>query len=317
MGSVNKNIGFNRNADPYEKLGIGKRSGEDYFWKKFPYKDCKNVIYLKTKPIDLDRIRKYRAVMYQGGQWDQTGKKWSISIEIYVHQDMYTNDGGWDRTPGSWYLETLLHEDSYSSGPISDIIMIDGGQGWGVENMIAVLDEAKKIRDEYINKNTDMRESILMPRFNFLNEDHHKECSDEVAMAKIQLKSLINDAGEILQSLDKCEQLDAWVQSKLSIAEDYITTVRKYMQYEEEEVPEELPLIPSGGDSESDDIMMDPISASPAVGPDEDEFDMDMDMDMDDADNLDFGEDGEEAEGEPDEKDLELFSLDDDDLEEE
>jgi hypothetical protein len=326
---INEDLEFDRSTNPYDKLRIGKRSGEDYLWKKFPYEKAKNVIYLKTPPIDLDEKREYRAVMYQGGDWDKTGEKWSLSIEIYadpgrVNMPPGMTEGGWDRTPGGWYLETLLHEDSYSSGPINDTLMIDGGQRWGVKNMKSVLDEARKIRDEYINKTNDMKESILMPRF--LKEDHHKECSDEVSMAKIQLKSIMNDAAEILQGLDNCEQLDAWVQSKISVAEDYITTVAKYMKYEEEEKPEQLPLIPAGGETQEpeDDMLMPPMEPIDAMGPDEEpegdmmqsdiapdeegEEDMDFDMEMDfDMDLADDGEDDLE-DSEPDEEDLEIFA---------
>jgi len=88
-----------------------------------------------------------------------------------------------------------------------------------------------------------MKESIKMPRL--LKEDHSKECSDEVSMAKIQLKSIMDDAGSILQGLDQCENLDAWIQSKLALAEDYLTTVAKYLKFEEEQPAEELPLVPA------------------------------------------------------------------------
>ena len=119
-------------------------------------------------------------------------------------------------------------------------------------DLLSSIKEAREFGDiredlhfdnEYINKTKNMKESILMPRL--LKEDHHKECSDEASMVKIQLKSIIDEAGEILQGLDSCEQIDAWVQSKISIAEDYISTVAKYMKYEEEEAPAELPLVPA------------------------------------------------------------------------
>jgi hypothetical protein len=134
-----------------------------------------------------------------------------------------------------------------------------------------------------------------------LNEDHHKECSDEVSMAKIQLKSIMADAGELLQSLDQCEQLDAWVQSKISVAEDYITTVNKYMKFEEESAPEELPLIPQGPGPEV-------IDEIPAENPEEDPEPMvepiePVVMDMEDIEMPPMGPN--EA---PEIEDLELFS---------
>lgn len=149
-----------------------------------------------------------------------------------------------------------------------------------------------------------------------LNEDHNKECSDEVGMAKIQLKSIMAEAGELLQSLDQCEQLDAWVQSKISIAEDYITTVNKYMKFEEEEAPKELPLVPAEGPGP------DVIDEIPAETPDEDpepiEGPIEMELDDIEMPPLDLAGPDESPEGEmvlsdeePEEEDLEIFAKED------
>jgi hypothetical protein len=73
------------------------------------------------------------------------------------------------------------------------------------------------------------------------------------------------DAAAILQGLDNTEQLDAWVQSKLTLAEDYLSTVKKYMQYEEEQSPKELPLIPQEGEEEvisAEDPIMKPMAGN-------------------------------------------------------
>lgn len=151
-----------------------------------------------------------------------------------------------------------------------------------------------------------------------LNEDHHKECSDEVGMAKIQLKSIMKEAGEILNDLEGCEELDAWVQSKLSIAEDYLVTVRKYLEFEEEKAPEELPLIPQGPGPEI-------IDEIPAENPEEDPEPVaepiePVVMDVDDIEMppLDLAGPDESPEGEmvlsdeePEDEDLEIFAKED------
>ncbi len=215
-------------------------------------------------------------------------------------------------------------------------------------DLLSSIKEAREFGDiredlhfdnEYINKTKNMKESILMPRL--LKEDHHKECSDEASMVKIQLKSIIDEAGEILQGLDSCEQIDAWVQSKISIAEDYISTVAKYMKYEEEEAPAELPLVPAedeliGGPKASDeplslpkdDMMMPPMG--PDVEPEGELVQSEIEIDADDeleepeddgfdefAEDDEFSEDDEFVddedmeEAEPEEDDLEIFSKDD------
>jgi len=210
-----------------------------------------------------------------------------------------------------------------------------------LSDLLSTIEEGRQMKDiaegfksqnEYINKNTNMKQSILMSRL--LKEDHHKECSDEASMAKIQLKSIIDGAGEILQGLDSCEELDAWVQSKISIAEDYITTVAKYMKYEEEEKPEELPLVPAAEELPAEELpaeelppaedgmMMGPIDAMAPIepiGPDEepegdmmasDEEPEEMEFDAELSDEPEEEMDGEledEVE-EPEEEDLDFFS---------
>jgi len=234
-------------------------------------------------------------------------------------------------------LETLakifmgMEQDPSEADVLSDLLStIEEGR------QMKDIAEGLKSKNEYINKNTNMKQSFLMPRL--LKEDHNKECSDEASMAKIQLKSIIDGAGEILQGLDNCEQLDAWVQSKISIAEDYITTVAKYMKYEEEEKPEELPLVPAedeliGGPKSSDEplslpkdgMMMGPIDAMAPIepiepiGPDE-EPEGDMMASDDEPEEMEFDaelsdEPEEEMDGEleddeveePEEEDLDFF----------
>ena len=198
-------------------------------------------------------------------------------------------------------------------------------------DLISSIKEAREFGDiredlhfdnEYINKTKNMKESILMPRL--LKEDHHKECSDEASMAKIQLKSIIDSAGEILQGLEGCDQLDAWVQSKISIAEDYITTVAKYMKYEEEEAPAELPLVPAegeliGGPKASDEplslpkdgMMMPPMG--PDIDPEGDLIQSEIEVDEEEPEEDEFDEFAEEEpeEEEPEEDEFDEFAEDD------
>lgn len=327
-GYITENYHFEKTGDPYRTMDIGQTREEKYIFGQSPHRDKRRVSYLKNRPIGLNENHQYRAVIYQDPDYEN---KWILAIEVYHNNK---NGEGWNVTPGQWYLESLLGEDNYTSphSMVKDTIMIDDGQKWGVTNMIPVLKEAKKIRDEYINKTNTMKESILMPRL--LKEDHNKECSDEASMAKIQLKSIMDAAGEILQGLDNCEQLDAWVQSKISIAEDYITTVAKYMKYEEEEKPAELPLVPAGSEvpQETDvpgdemmpddamppdeDMMMSPMNGIKApLGPDEEpeEDMMQSDLSPEEEDEIDDDFDFADDEGgnmmeEPREDDLQVFA---------
>lgn len=54
---------------------------------------------------------------------------------------------------------------------------------------------------------------------------------NEVEMIKIQLKSIINHSESLLNSLESEENIDAWIQSKITLAQDYINSVHDYMVY--------------------------------------------------------------------------------------
>ena len=147
-----------------------------------------------------------------------------------------------------------------------------------------------------------------------LLENHH-EGSDEVQMAKIQLKSIMADAAEILQKIEGKGDLDSWIQSKLTMADDYLATIKKHLQFGEEEQPRELPLIPAG-----EDVEMPSLTAEmPDEGPSDDDLAVFSQKKPEDVDihaetDLDDAEQEAEAEGEDEEAEEEVedeFSEDD------
>jgi hypothetical protein len=71
-----------------------------------------------------------------------------------------------------------------------------------------------------------------------LNEDDWKQADDESDMADSQLKSIQSNASKLMNMIDNNEQLDAWVQSKLTKAQDYLQSVSDYLTGEEGEVEE-------------------------------------------------------------------------------
>lgn len=68
-----------------------------------------------------------------------------------------------------------------------------------------------------------------------LSEDDWKQSDDESSMAKTQLQTLIRDAQNLEYMIQDNEQLDAWVQSKITKAQDYIASVYQYMKGETEQ----------------------------------------------------------------------------------
>jgi hypothetical protein len=57
-----------------------------------------------------------------------------------------------------------------------------------------------------------------------------EEVDDEGNMAKGELKMIAQRANEIMSMLDDNTQLEGWVQSKITKAEDYINSVYDYMK---------------------------------------------------------------------------------------
>jgi len=58
------------------------------------------------------------------------------------------------------------------------------------------------------------------------------EIDNEGRMAKRQLTDIHEYSGELCQMLNDDTQLEAWVQAKLTLAADYVKTVKHYLEYE-------------------------------------------------------------------------------------
>lgn len=85
-----------------------------------------------------------------------------------------------------------------------------------------------------------------------LEEDDWKQPDDESDMAHGQLRSIKSLTDKLCNMIDDGEQLDAWVQSKLTIAEDYLNSVYNYLAGEESEEMDDMPSMHS---SDSDIIL--------------------------------------------------------------
>jgi hypothetical protein len=68
-----------------------------------------------------------------------------------------------------------------------------------------------------------------------LKEDDHLQSDDESSMAQAQLKSIQSNASKLMDIIGDDEQLDAWVQAKLTKAEDYLDAVAGYQSSEQDE----------------------------------------------------------------------------------
>jgi len=73
-----------------------------------------------------------------------------------------------------------------------------------------------------------------------LQEDDHLQPDDESSMAKAQLRSIQSNASKMMDLLGDDDQLDAWVQAKLTKAEDYLDSAAGYTESEKHEKQEPI-----------------------------------------------------------------------------
>jgi hypothetical protein len=94
---------------------------------------------------------------------------------------------------------------------------------------------------------------------NYHEHEHESgEYDQEGSMAKSQLKNIINHANELHNLLVDESNLPEWVQSKLAVADDHITTISDYMKTEVQRKHEEAAKTHTGNVSEG---VLTPVKA--------------------------------------------------------
>jgi len=100
-----------------------------------------------------------------------------------------------------------------------------------------------------------------------LNENHSPEGDDEGRMALYQLKSMRDKIDRMIGMIQNNDQFEGWVQSKITLADDYITTISDYLENLKKEEDQSEDSEPRGSDDMSDDAE---ALASAGHGTDED-----------------------------------------------
>lgn len=75
----------------------------------------------------------------------------------------------------------------------------------------------------------------------------------EVQMARAQIYHLMNDGMrlyKLLQNVTESEGLEGWMQSKITLAADYIRSTADYLEYDKMKTPA-APMMPTAGMPES------------------------------------------------------------------
>lgn len=97
-----------------------------------------------------------------------------------------------------------------------------------------------------------------MTKKNKVNENLSDEAlgvdrDHEVQMARAQLYHLANDAlrlHKLLKNISEEEGLEGWMQSKITLAADYIRSTADYLEYDKLKTPS-APMMPTAGMPES------------------------------------------------------------------
>lgn len=76
-----------------------------------------------------------------------------------------------------------------------------------------------------------------------LFEDDWEQKDDESDMAKSQLSSIISTAQSLENLIQNGEQLDAWVQAKLTKAQDYLNSINQYIEGEKKQKNTKSPIV--------------------------------------------------------------------------
>jgi len=133
-----------------------------------------------------------------------------------------------------WYYmmsddNRVYKEGSQEAKNIKDLISKTGEEGMALYKRYK--EENFKLEEETIDSKKYISERDI-------NEDDWKQSDDESDMAHSQLKSIQSNASKLMNMIDNNEQLDAWVQSKLTKAQDYLQSVSDYLTGEEGEIEE-------------------------------------------------------------------------------
>jgi hypothetical protein len=96
------------------------------------------------------------------------------------------------------------------------------------------LVDLKSINKFPVNSKTSLRENLPLSNREVNIDDKFDD--HEAPMAKAQLMNIHKQAADLFNMIGDNEELEGWVQHKLSLAADYINAVHSNMQYEKSNV---------------------------------------------------------------------------------
>jgi hypothetical protein len=96
------------------------------------------------------------------------------------------------------------------------------------------LVDLKAINNSPVNSKTSLKENLPLSNREVSIDDKFDD--HEAPMAKAQLMNIHKQSAELFNMIGDNEELEGWVQHKLSLAADYINAVHSNMQYEKSNI---------------------------------------------------------------------------------
>ena len=170
-----------------------------------------------------------------------------INVKSKVNENMEqldeknkpTNPELWSRAIAQAKSKFDVYPSAYANGWASKWYKEKGG-GW------KSVDEAMEVGDDPVNQGTPegigrRGNKTVLKKFKELSSQvkeakEKTEYDYEGDMARGQLQSIISNAQRVHDMLEDNDNLPEWVQSKITLSEDYISTVANYLMSELDEV---------------------------------------------------------------------------------
>ena len=121
-----------------------------------------------------------------------------------------------------------MKEEAITSKDIKMAVGVVKDKRYAGGNMTGAVNTLEKIKKNISNH----------PRVQQALKTANEEVDDEGKMAKGQLMRMVNQASALAQIMDDDKQLDGWVQSKLTMASDYLDSVHDYLMHNKQDVDE-------------------------------------------------------------------------------
>jgi hypothetical protein len=162
--------------------------------------------------------------------------KISEDMENLEEKNVPTSPEKWAQAKAQAKAKFDVYPSAYANGWAAKKYKEMGG-GWKSVSEEAELEESKDMKAMRIIKDIYKRKSVkeeVKDKFDI------GEYDQEGDMAKSDLRSIMANAKRVHDMLEDSSNLPEWVQSKITLAEDYISTVANYMTSEMSEEVEQI-----------------------------------------------------------------------------